>query len=198
MKIYTKTGDKGTSSLYNGERRPKDDMVFEALGATDELNAAVGVAREYCVLAGSPLSDQAAWLEDVMSRLLDVGSAVATPRDSTQSESKLNHTAFSEQSVDTLERQIDAMDTALAPLKNFILPGGGLCAAHFHVARTVCRRAERRVWPLVQSGAVDPVVGRYLNRLSDFLFTCARYAAHAAGEREVIYKKERLAKAAST
>jgi cob(I)alamin adenosyltransferase len=189
MKIYTKTGDGGTSGLYNGERRNKEDLVFEALGSTDELAAAVGVAREYCLEAKE--TDMAHWLEEILSRLLDVGSAVATPRDSTVSESKLNRTSFGEDAVVKLEALIDEMDRTLPPLKNFILPGGGLAAAHLHVARTAARNAERRVWPLVRAGSVDVLVGKYLNRLSDFLFTCARSAALRGRHAEVLYCKAR-------
>ena len=131
-----------------------------------------------------------------MSRLFDVGSAVATPLDSS-SDAKLKRAAFDESHVATLETLIDKMDEELPPLKNFILPSGGLCAAHFHVARTLARRAERRVVPMVRSGAVDPGVGIYLNRLSDFLFVAARFSALRHGHSEKIYKKAREVPAAA-
>lgn len=189
MKIYTKTGDKGTSGLFNGERRPKDDEVFEALGVCDEVNASLGIALELCEQAG--LKDVAAMLEEISSRLFDVGSAVATPINTTSSSSKLAHTSFDEKHVDWLERRIDEMDEELPQLKNFILPSGGLAASHLHLARTLARRAERRVWPLISTQQVDPVVGRYLNRLSDFLFTAARLVSKRTGGVEKIYKKAR-------
>lgn len=190
MKIYTKTGDKGTSGLFNGERRPKDDQVFEALGVCDELNAQVGLCLELCEREDG-LKDVCSWLEEVSSRLFDVGSAVATPINTTTSTSKLNRTAFAESHVAWLENLIDEMDEELPQLKNFILPSGGLAAAQLHAARTVARRAERRVWPLIADGSTDPIVGKYLNRLSDFLFTVARVAAKRTGKPEKIYKKAR-------
>lgn len=189
MKIYTKTGDAGTSGLFNGERRQKDDDVFEALGTCDELNAAVGMSMEYCEQAG--LKDLCPILEEVCSRLFDVGAAIATPLTTTTSQSKINRTQFGEENVAWLEKQIDQMDLELEPLKNFILPSGGLAASSLHFARTLARRAERRAWPLIRTGQVDPIVGKYLNRLSDFLFTIARVAAKRVGAQEKIYKKAR-------
>ena len=190
MKIYTKTGDKGTSGLFNGERRPKDDDVFEALGVCDELNSSVGIALEHCELLGQ--AEICIMLEEVSSRLFDVGSAIATPVNTTDSPSKLANTSFDEKNVDWLEKRIDEMDLELPQLKNFILPSGGLAASQLHMARTLARRAERRVWPLIRTNQVDPVVGRYLNRLSDFLFTVARVVCKRTGGVEKIYKKARV------
>ena len=190
MKIYTKTGDKGTSGLFNGERRPKDDDVFEALGVTDELNASIGICMEFCELAGQ--KDVCALLEEISSRLFDVGSAIATPVNTTESQSKLTHTKFDEKNVEWLEKRIDEMDLELPPLKNFILPSGGVAASQLHMARTLARRSERRIWPLIRTGQVDPVVGRYVNRLSDFLFTAARIMSKRTGGVEKIYKKARV------
>eukprot|EP01026_Neomeris_dumetosa_P054484 TRINITY_DN4902_c0_g1_i1.p1 TRINITY_DN4902_c0_g1~~TRINITY_DN4902_c0_g1_i1.p1 ORF type:complete len:223 (-),score=27.22 TRINITY_DN4902_c0_g1_i1:272-940(-) len=186
FKIYTKTGDKGTSSLYNGERRPKTDEFFEALGNVDELNSSVGLAREYCQNVNI-LKQQ---LEIIQCRLLDVGSAVATPV-SQSSENKISRTAFDKQGeqVSMLESWIDAMDDELPPLKNFILPSGGLGSSQLHMARTICRRAERSVISLVEKELVDNQVAIYLNRLSDYLFTAARYTAMKAGCEEIVYKK---------
>lgn len=191
MKIYTKTGDKGTSGLFNGERRPKEDDIFEALGVCDELNASVGISHELCEQAGG-LQDICAMLEEISSRLFDVGSAIATPINTTESQSKLNHTHFDESHVDWLERRIDEMDNELPPLKNFILPSGGSAATNLHLSRTLARRAERRVWPLIHSNQCEEVIGRYLNRLSDFLFTAARIASKRTGNVEKIYKKARV------
>lgn len=187
MKIYTKTGDQGSSSLYSGERRSKADAVFGALGDIDELNSVIGVAREYVDQLESPglLLNQ---LETIQSRLLDVGSAVATPTQSS-SERKLERVSFPDGATAELESWIDAYSEHLPPLRNFILPSGGLAASFLHLARSVCRRAERAVVPIAEEGATDVAVAVYLNRLSDYLFTAARYAASKEGKPEVLYKK---------
>lgn len=198
-RVYTKTGDTGASSLYNGVRRDKDDVVFCALGDVDELNASLGLAREHCAGlaqeqstgggAGVGAGALASQLVEVQSRLLDVGSAVATPASSSRAE-QLARVAFSPAHTDEVEGWIDVLDAALPPLTNFILPGGGLAAAHLHVARTVCRRAERSVAALARDGHVPRAVAVYLNRLSDYLFVAARAAAAATpGAVEAVYKK---------
>ena len=185
--IYTRTGDKGTSSLFSGERRSKDDLVFNALGHTDELNACIGVAKEYCVSSNNGLAPS---LSLIQSRLLDLGSAVATPRINTKSEARIERTSFPKEHVDTVEEWIDQLDVQLPQLKTFILPSGGLSSANLHVARAVCRRAERSVVPLVDAGEVEASVQKYLNRLSDFFFTAARFAAAHDGQEETVYRKE--------
>lgn len=144
-KVYTRTGDAGQTSLYNGSRRSKTDQEFEALGDVDELNSAIGVAREFLDPTLSGLLEQ---LEEIQSRLIDVGTSIATPL-STSSKGKLDRAKFPEGKVRLLEQQIDAMDEELPPLKNFILPSGGPGASFLHVARGVCRRAERKVVFLV-------------------------------------------------
>ncbi|KAL0480211.1 cob(I)alamin adenosyltransferase [Acrasis kona] len=183
--IYTRTGDKGTSSLFNGKRVKKDDLVFEALGSVDELNAQIGLAREYGLQVNNGLEEM---LSIIQSRLLDVGASVATPIDNS-SEAKLARVHFDESNVDQLEKWIDEMDHRLPALKNFILPSGGLASSQLHVARTVCRTAERRVVPLVREDHVQDVIQRYLNRLSDYLFVAARTAAAHENKPEVTYKK---------
>lgn len=185
MKIYTKTGDAGESSLYSGERRVKDDAVFAALGDVDELNSVVGVAREYAAGLDPALAAQ---LEAVQSRLLDVGSAVATPL-SSSTVKKLQRVAFDPGATAQLESWIDGWDAELQPLTLFILPSGGPGASFLHMARSVCRRAERAVVPLARGGGTDEAVAVFLNRLSDYLFTAARIAAKRAGKSEVTYKK---------
>jgi ATP:cob(I)alamin adenosyltransferase len=196
MKIYTKTGDEGTSSLYSGERRSKTDAAFAALGDVDELNSVIGVAREFVAsrtettsesndLGMTSIDEQ---LQEIQSRLLDIGSAVATPI-STSSESKIKRVSFSEHHADTLERWIDQHDATLPQLTNFILPSGGFAASHLHLARAVCRRAERSVLPLVSQKSTDAQVSIYLNRLSDYLFTIARVAAKQDCKPEIVYKK---------
>eukprot|EP01118_Nematostelium_gracile_P010669 TRINITY_DN3713_c0_g1_i3.p1 TRINITY_DN3713_c0_g1~~TRINITY_DN3713_c0_g1_i3.p1 ORF type:complete len:205 (-),score=59.22 TRINITY_DN3713_c0_g1_i3:62-676(-) len=184
--IYTKTGDRGTSSLYSGERRPKDDPIFEALGTVDELNANIGVARQYCAQAGNLQLDT--YLASIQSTLLDLGSCIATPVN-TSSEAKIKHVEFNPDVTEEMESWTDQLDARLPPLKNFILPSGGFTSAHLHVARAVCRRLERRIWPLVNKDALDDNVAIFLNRLSDFLFVSSRFAAQFENKQETMYKK---------
>ncbi len=198
FKVYTRTGDGGTSALFNMARAPKDDTVFDALGAVDELNAAVGLARAHGDIAAAEAADAARpamirmldQLADVQQRLLDVGSAVATPR-STSSEQHLERATFAAADAATasLERWMDAMDESLPPLTSFILPGGSVYSASLHVARAACRRAERRVVPLVREGECLPAVTVYLNRLSDYLFVAARSAAHCSSHKEEVRRR---------
>lgn len=187
LKIYTKTGDKGTSCLYNGERLSKDSFVFHALGDVDELNSALGIAREHLATLDVTLAEQ---LEVIQSRLLDVGSVIATPAGNS-SERKLQRVEFDSSAITDLEKWIDAMDTNLPPLKNFILPSGGLAASSLHFARAVCRRAERSLVPLFAAIILEepPAIMVYLNRLSDYLFTLARRSAQLDQKPEVTYCK---------
>ncbi|CAH2295157.1 cob(I)yrinic acid a,c-diamide adenosyltransferase, mitochondrial [Pelobates cultripes] len=184
-KIYTKTGDKGLSSTFTGERRPKDDLVFEALGATDELSSAIGLAREFGIDANLPF---VAELEKIQCMLQDIGSNIATPLSSAR-ESHIVKTTFDAEPVQELEQWIDKYTAQLPPLNNFILPSGGKASASLHVARAVCRRAERSAFKIVKAGEADANVGKYLNRLSDYLFTLARYAAKAKGRAETTYTR---------
>ncbi|XP_016297241.1 cob(I)yrinic acid a,c-diamide adenosyltransferase, mitochondrial-like isoform X2 [Sinocyclocheilus anshuiensis] len=174
-KIYTKTGDKGFSSTFTGERRPKEDHIFDALGTTDELSSAIGLAREFCIDSGQSFTDQ---LEKIQCVLQDVGSNIATPRSSAR-DSHIKKTKFSSLAVIELERWIDSFTEELPPLTNFILPSGGKSSAALHVARAACRRAERCVAPVVRLGETDPEVAKYLNR----------YAAMKEGNGETIYKR---------
>ena len=190
LRIYTRTGDAGTSSLFNGARRRKDDAVFAALGDSDELNAALGLARAQCELSGGDRCEQLLpQLAQVQSRILDLGSAIATPL-TQSSDARLQRAAFDDASahVTQLEGWIDEMDSQLPPLRNFILPGGGVAAASLHVARAVCRRTERSVVPLALAGDCETDVAMYLNRLSDYLFVAARHAAVDHGG-DSVYKK---------
>lgn len=186
MKIYTKTGDGGSSSLYNGERRQKTDEIFNALGDVDELNSLLGVAREYMQTGQSEWGELNKELEAIQSRLLDIGSCIATPESS--SESKLNRVTFPKDHVLILEGWIDEHASCLPTLTQFILPSGGKAAAHLHLARSVCRRAERSSLSCVDGGRLEHVT-MYLNRLSDYLFTAARRCAVLDGRPEVVYKK---------
>ncbi|KAI7899856.1 Adenosylcobalamin biosynthesis, ATP:cob(I)alamin adenosyltransferase-like protein [Cokeromyces recurvatus] len=188
MKIYTKTGDKGTSGLYNGERRDKDDVIFEALGTTDELTSNIGLSTEFLMdyTWGLDLIKQ---LTTIQCNLQDIGSNIATPREHSNAV-RLAQTRFDPDKVHVtqLENWIDEYDKKLPKLTKFILPSGGKPSASLHVTRSVCRRAERRVQPLTRDGMCEESVGVYLNRLSDFLFVAARWAAQSLGREERIYK----------
>jgi len=207
FKVYTKTGDDGTSSLYNLERRKKSDLTFEALGDCDETNVAVGIARVHardfflfnntnnsatCTTSDIDCFDEDVLphLEIIQSRLLDVGSAVATPMTSEKTKDGMKmRCRFDESHVDAIESWIDAYEEELPALTNFLCPGGTKFAAFLHQARAICRRCERKVQPMVESGDVEKSVGMYLNRLSDYLFVAARVANHRVGVEDVSYKK---------
>jgi len=186
-KIYTKTGDGGNSSLYTGERRHKSDQVFSALGAVDELSCQVGLAKEMAALSDKehPYVEQ---LVRVQCILQDIGSCVATPLSSAR-ESHLAGVGFSERHTKEVEEWIDDYTALLPPLENFILPGGGVVAAQIHIVRATCRRAEREVVVVVGEGECDKEAGKYINRLSDFLFTISRVASKVEGMEETIYTR---------
>lgn len=184
-KIYTKTGDKGTSALYTGERRPKNDVIFEALGTTDELSSHIGLAIALAERNKHPFIDQ---LVRVQCILQDIGSCIATPQ-STARESHLSKVGFSSRHTEELEEWIDEYSSDLPPLQNFILPGGGETASQIHICRSVCRRAERCVTPLVSAGECDIETQKYINRLSDFLFTISRVASRVDRKEETIYTR---------
>ncbi|CAF1088367.1 unnamed protein product [Brachionus calyciflorus] len=196
IKIYTKTGDKGTTSLFTGERRPKNDIFFDALGNTDELNSSLGLTREFCLemAKNNPsLKETSELIEGLLvkiqSTLLDIGSHLATPRSKASSKQLERIANFDSSLTNELEKYIDKFETELPVLKNFILPSGGKCASGLHLSRSICRRLERSIQPLLQSKDLDPNVQAYINRLSDFLFVCARYIAMKEGRVETIYKK---------
>lgn len=173
MKIYTRTGDKGTTALYGGERVAKDAPRVEAYGTVDEANALLGAARAQL---GS-LQSFDALLERLQLALFDVGADLATP----ESRYRANIVPLTAEDVADLEREIDRLEADLPPLKAFILPGGHPAAAALHHARTVVRRAERRVASVGQEAEVNPQVTIYLNRLSDLLFVLARAVNAVAG-----------------
>ncbi|XP_026575220.1 cob(I)yrinic acid a,c-diamide adenosyltransferase, mitochondrial [Pseudonaja textilis] len=184
-RIYTRTGDQGFSSTFTGERRAKDDQVFEALGTLDELSSAVGLSAEFGSESGHTFVEE---LHKVQCMLQDAGSNVATPVSSAR-ESHMKRTSFSEKPVLELESWIDKYSDQLPPLTSFILPSGGKSSAALHLSRAVCRRAERCVVPLVKTGEADANVAKYLNRLSDYLFVLARFAAKQEGKKEQIYRR---------
>ncbi len=177
MKIYTRTGDAGETSLFGGARVPKDDPRIDAYGTVDELNAFIGVAR--ATWSRSPIDAQ---LAAVQSDLFDAGAQLASP-------GSAQFRGVDPQRVTSLENSIDAMERELLPLKSFILPGGSLAAAHLHAARTICRRAERLVVALGDEQAKNTIV--YLNRLSDYLFVAARYANRRQGVEDVTWSGSR-------
>jgi cob(I)alamin adenosyltransferase len=169
-RIYTRTGDDGTTALGSGERRPKYDLRVEAYGTVDETNAAIGVAR--LQLAGLPELDRMLGL--IQNDLFDLGADLAVP----QREGKAERLRVLSSQVERLERDIDGLNEKLKPLTSFILPGGTPAAAYLHVARTICRRAERIVVELAAKPdePVSEAAIHYMNRLSDFLFVAARVA----------------------
>jgi cob(I)alamin adenosyltransferase len=179
MKIYTKTGDAGETGLFGGRRVPKDDARVQAYGDVDELNSAIGVAVAH--LHGAGTDDVAAGLLRVQADLFTVGANLATPRPEDGGRENAHIPELREGSIEELERWIDAAETELEPLRSFVLPGGSPAAAHLHLCRTVCRRAERHVVSLARTATIGGEILRYLNRLSDLLFTLARLANHRAG-----------------
>jgi cob(I)alamin adenosyltransferase len=175
-KIYTRTGDAGTTGLGDGSRVAKDSLRIEAIGAVDELNSALGV-----LLAEPVPDDVRAGLRQIQHDLFDVGGELSIP----------GYTSVGPSHVTRLENVLDRHNAGLAPLKEFILPGGSRSAALCHVARAVCRRAERRVVSLSTAEQLSPSLQRYLNRLSDLLFVLCRVLNRAAGVTDVYWEKGR-------
>ncbi|HEU4629658.1 MAG TPA: cob(I)yrinic acid a,c-diamide adenosyltransferase [Gemmatimonadaceae bacterium] len=189
LRIYTRTGDRGDTGLFGGGRVGKDHARVDAYGEVDELNAVIGLARAVAPLpagggAGGPLAVIDALLAHVQRDLFAIGALLATP-DLAKMRAQLEKARLDEGRIAELERAIDAADEKLEPLKAFILPGGSPKAAALHVARTVCRRAERRVVHLQREVELPEIVVVYLNRLSDLLFTLARLTNRAAGVPDV-------------
>ncbi len=181
MKIYTKTGDGGETGLFGGGRIPKDSLRVAAYGEVDELNAALGLAR-----ALEPPEFADALLQRIQRDLFTIGAELATPDpDKLQKALSRTSAAIGESDIAALEDAIDGHQSRLEPLKNFILPGGAPKAAALHLARTVCRRAERAVVGLSRHEQISPAILRYLNRLSDLLFVLARAANAHAGRPDV-------------
>jgi cob(I)alamin adenosyltransferase len=177
VRIYTKTGDAGETSFFDNTRVSKADPRVDAYGEVDELNACLGT-----VCAASPGDDLASALEAIQRDLFALGSRLADP--SARVAARVTKAAITPQAVERLEQLIDRLETELPPLRKFILPGGSQAGAMLHLARTVCRRVERRVIGL-GTGAVDPILIVYLNRLSDLLFVMARAVNHRAGQPEI-------------
>ncbi|QCI99885.1 cob(I)yrinic acid a,c-diamide adenosyltransferase [Agrobacterium larrymoorei] len=174
-KIYTRTGDDGTTALVSGPRRAKHDLRVESYGDVDETNSVIGMAR----LHTKELPELDAMLFRIQNDLFDLGADLATPDDG----KPLSYEPLRiiESQVSRIESEIDALNEGLEPLKSFVLPGGSAAAAYLHLARTVSRRAERRMVELsrLEGEAVSDAALKYINRLSDFLFVAARFANHA-------------------
>jgi len=179
LKIYTKTGDKGETSLFGGTRVSKDHIRIEAYGTVDELNACIGLIRDYLD------SEDLLLITEIQNRLFNIGSILATEKQTNFSVPpiKVEH-------IEVLEKWMDKTDKALPKLSNFVLPGGHPSVAHTHLARTVCRRSERRVISLSESAEIPDNLIKYLNRLSDFLFILARKLTFSNEAEEILWKKD--------
>ncbi|MHC5112955.1 MAG: cob(I)yrinic acid a,c-diamide adenosyltransferase [Planctomycetota bacterium] len=182
MKLYTRTGDDGSTGLFGGDRVAKDHPRVEAYGTVDELNATVGLAAA-AVAPGAPAMDRfAAIFAQLQSRLFDLGADLATPADSKHADKVARIEAAH---VAEAEAWIDEVDGGNEPMTHFVLPGGSDLAARLHLARTVCRRAERQLVALARSEAITPETIVYLNRVSDLLFAMARRANRELGVGDV-------------
>ena len=182
MKIYTKTGDDGTTGLADGYRLPKSALRVDVYGTIDELNAIIGIA------ISNGIHEKISPALMIISNLLfTAGSDIATPL---ESKTGYKLTRIGQAHIEWLEKQIDSYDTELPPLKWFILPGGSPAAGYLHQARTVCRRAERLAVELSEKETLNPYVIKFLNRLSDYLFTAARLSNNLAGIEDVRWNKD--------
>jgi len=181
LKIYTKTGDGGNTSLIGGTKVPKNDLRIETYGTVDELNSWVGMVRDQ--LPDAAVKD---FLKEIQDRLFTIGSSLATDA---EREPKMKLPDLHAADISALEKQIDVMTEQLPPMKSFILPGGHVAVSSIHIARCVCRRAERLAVGLREHDLfVEEQVIQYLNRLSDYLFMLARYVAQNLGAEEVVWK----------
>lgn len=179
MKIYTKKGDTGTTGLIGGTRLPKHHVRIESYGTVDELNSYIGLLRDL-------ITDQSVTptLLEIQDRLFTIGSHLAAD----PVKSKMQLPELFSTDVTFLENQIDQMDESLEPMKFFVLPGGHPTVSHCHIARCVCRRAERLVAHLAETETVEPLIGAYMNRLSDYLFVLSRKLSHDLGANETPWK----------
>lgn len=179
MKIYTKTGDKGTTALFGGKRVSKADLRIETYGTVDELNSYVGLVRDQPVN-----QNRKSILVEIQDRLFTIGSILATEPGNT----KVKVPSLAEEDVTALEKEIDILDASLPVMKSFVLPGGHQSVSFCHVARTVCRRAERLVIALDAQEKIDAIVVQYLNRLSDYLFVLSRKMSAELNAEEMPWK----------
>ncbi len=188
-KIYTRTGDGGETRLVGGQKVPKDSLRIEAYGTVDELNTTLGLVRAALFVPESSLGTEdrdalLRWIHRVQQCLFNLGSDLAT----TMEDRWPGQPLITAADITALEETIDQWNESLEPLKSFVLPGGSLAVAHLHQARTVCRRAERRVLTLARSEVVGELVVPYLNRLSDALFVASRWVGLRSGEDEVLWE----------
>jgi cob(I)alamin adenosyltransferase len=182
MKIYTKTGDSGETSLFGGKRVAKDDLRIQAYGTVDEVNSALGLA--YTEVKSEEVKQI---IKQIQNELFITGSDLAT--DLNNKNSSLHISRINENHSTRLEKYIDELDSKLPQLTNFILPGGLKGAALLHHARTICRRAERQIVSLSKNEKINPQVIIYINRLSDLLFVLARYENHINGVEDILWNK---------
>lgn len=181
MKIYTKKGDQGKTGLIGGTRVPKHSLRIEAYGTVDELNSFLGILRDRAL--------NSHWVEEfifIQDRLFTLGSLLAADPE----KSKMDLPPLKQEDITRLEKSIDQMETELEPMKFFVLPGGHETVSFAHIARCVCRRAERRVTELNEQSPVDSVILAFLNRLSDYLFVYSRYATHHLKATEIPWKPQ--------
>ncbi len=174
LRIYTKTGDKGQTSLIGGTRLPKHHIRIEAYGEVDELNSWIGLVRDQKIE-----ERHIKILLEIQDRLFTIGALLAS-----DGESKMKLPEIKEADIVLLEKEIDAMETGLPPMKSFVLPGGNTIVSYCHISRCVCRRAERSVLRLAENEKVEELIYKYLNRLSDYLFVLSRKLAHDLGATE--------------
>lgn len=180
-KIYTKTGDKGTTSLIGGTKVSKSHLRIEAYGTVDELNSYIGLCRDL-------IQDESSRniLKEIQDRLFTIGSSLACDP---EKEPKMKIPELKEDDIVLLEKEMDQMNETIPPMKNFILPGGHITVSHLHIARCICRRAERCCVKLeANKEEIELVVIKYLNRLSDYLFVLSRYIAHQLKAEEITWK----------
>lgn len=180
MKIYTKTGDKGTTALVGGRRVSKGDTKIESYGTVDELNSWIGLVRD------QPINESRRdLLKEIQDRLFTIGADLASEPEQVR---KKAVPSLEEEDITLLENEMDKMDTSLTPLRAFVLPGGNQSVSFAHLARTVCRRAERLVIRLSEEEEVNPLLVKYLNRLSDYLFVLSRKMTQESGSEEITWK----------
>lgn len=180
-KIYTKTGDDGTTALGSGERRPKNDLRIEAYGTVDETNAVVGLTRLH---TGAAAPEVDAVLNRIQNDLFDLGADLATPE--TGEDLGYEPLRITDAQVEAIEAAIDTLNADISPLRSFVLPGGSAASAHLHLARTVSRRAERLMVDLAAREQINPAAVRYMNRLSDYFFVASRHM-NGKGEEDVLW-----------
>ena len=181
LKIYTKTGDKGITSLIGGTKVPKSHLRIEAYGTVDELNSYIGLCKDLLAANQSKTI-----LQEIQDRLFTLGSSLACDPGK---EPKMKIPDLKEDDITMLEREIDSMEEILPPMKSFILPGGNPSVSHLHIARCICRRAERNCVRLeYEKEEIESIIIKYLNRLSDYLFVLARYTAHQLKAEEIPWK----------